>query len=312
MPPENELITFQCPKCGRFCAFKAQYAGRQARCLNCQTRMIIPLHDKGKAKRIAEAPLPPLKGFYAAALKKNARTLFAKPDSLAPLLFVCFLLTLKVFLGHVDLSIELPGFVLLLPLGWIVIVFNLLFLPWYAMQTVVSASLGLDELPDIYTGSFFSYAWELLRDAYFFLAALALSVLPLALLMNVLDHYGFGWDPLRPVVLLPALLLFPITLLLLSTGVDLTSLFRYDLFYRMIRRFPRPYLLVCGVTAVALFAGWLSFRFIWVPGETDPAELAVKYPLTLAAAVILLFAMRCVGLFGYHYMRSLPELWPID
>lgn len=305
-PPAGEpdlFITFQCPQCGRFCAFKARYAGRFARCLNCHTRMQIPFENQAKAKKSSEIAEEPLEGFFAAALKHNPRDL-VRSDSLAPLLFVAFLVTLKYFLGHVDASIPLPGFTIFCPIGWMVLIFNVLFLPWYAMQVIESAAFGIDALPDIYTGSFFSYLWELLRDAYYFLVALILSVLPFSLLAAMLEVY----EPLRLLIFIPAFFLFPVTLLLLATGADFTKLFRYDLFLRLIRRFPGPYLFTAAVTALALIAVWLCIPFLWLPGETAPRTLAWQYPLTLAAAIFLLPAMRCLGLFAYHYLRALPEL----
>jgi len=311
MSDGKEVISFKCPKCGRFCAADARLTGRHAQCQHCGVLMVIPERSGQKAKRISKLPQPPLAGFFTVALKRNFLTLF-RPDNLPYLLLLLALVTLAYFLGHTDFSLALPGFTLLMPTGWFFLIFAGLFQWWYAMRLVSNACLGLDELPDLDGGGFFAFAWGLIRDSYFMFAAVLLSFLPLSLLSVLLESLGMVGPRLRAAVLLPGFLLFPVTLLLLVNGADLTRLFRYDLFLRLILRNRKPYLLTALVGAAALIGVVLGIKFLWIPGKTSTAVMVLQYLYKLGTTLLLVFAMRVIGCFGAHYMRTLPELWSTD
>ena len=311
MPNGKEPISFHCPKCGRFCAADARLAGRRAQCLNCGTSMVIPQRSGQTPKRTPEIPPPPLEGFFTVALKRNFLTLF-RPVNLPYLLLLLFLVTLAYFLGFTDFSLVLPGFSILLPTCWFFLIFAGLFQVWYGMRIVSNACLGLVELPDLDSGGFFAFVWGLIRDSYLMLVAVLLSFLPLSLLSVLLESLGMAGGGLGRLVLLPGFLLFPVTLLLLANGTDLTRLFRYDLFLRLIRRHWKPYLLTSLISAAALISVTVGVKFLWIPGKTDPASMVLEYLYKLGTTLLLVFAFRVIGFFGCHYMRTLPELWSTD
>ena len=305
MTETNDLITFSCPRCGRFCAVKRAFAGRRARCQHCSTVMIVPARSGQRPKAAHDLPLPRLGGFFQNALGQNLRSLFTR-ESLPYLLLVCFLTGLVFFFGNTDFTIALPGFSILLPFGWVLLIFTTLFFLWYALRCVSSAAMGIVDLPFMDCNSLFDFGWSLVRDSYLFTVAVILSFLPWSLLMLVLEKIGLG--ALGPVFLLPAFVLFPVLLLQMAGGPDLVRLFRYDLFARLIRRNAGPYLLTVLLTTLALTGSLLSFRFLMIsPQMTWPVLLACLVG-KLLIAVFTLFALRCVGLFGYHCTRTVPAL----
>lgn len=83
--------------------------------------------------------------------------LFANPKNITPLVFVAAVVCFKLFLGHLDYTIETPGFNIIIPVGWTskIIVWGCLF--WYYTEIINATAFDDDELPEVYMGGLFGF-----------------------------------------------------------------------------------------------------------------------------------------------------------
>ncbi len=297
-------ISFQCPGCGQICGFADQHAGKTARCTRCQQRFVIPKIDGGKAVTVKPTPDAILPGFYRAALVRTW-TAFFRRESVTAIVFLVVLVSFRFFLANFDLSAQMPGFVLLAPIGWIAIV-----LTWgcqigYYMDTIANTLIDWDEylLPEI--GSGFEFIGGVIKSLYLFVSALILMELPFLYLVNWMKCHDYGSPWLWHALTLGGFVLFPMALLILNSGPEIYSIFRPDYLLKPIFRAPGAYAVVVGTFVLAGAAELASAQYN--PVRDQPRSiLLLHWAGNILAALLGLAAMRTIGLFGRHYRCHLP------
>jgi hypothetical protein len=297
-------IAFNCPGCKRLCAFKDTYAGRRARCLTCNQVLIIPASENEKAQKVKQPKEfdEPLPGFYEAVFKKSLPAVFSK-QSLATLLFILVVTTLKFFTIHLDYSIPIRftsggGFTVHLPVGWAVAVFVWGGVFWCYAEIIYATAFDVEPLPEIYFGSWYGYLFAVLKSFYSFFIALVVVLLPTIIFRCIFSILGIlsRWA-LFPFIVL-AMFLFPMAVLTVSIGRDLTMLFRPDYFFQPIKKAFWHYF--CHHLAVAVHKCklWrccelLGFRNFAEPccrtGHTNPCDFYNESDRTVLQALCLLF-----------------------
>ncbi len=296
--------TFYCPGCGGICGFAERHAGRTARCTRCNQRFIIPDVNNVKAQKVKEERGNPLPGFYRQVLIKTWPVFFHK-DSLVSLAFLASLIVFRFFLTNVDLSAALPGFVLLAPIGWIIVFLTWGCQIWYCMETISTTMDQWDDFlsPDI--GAGFEFIWNMIKTWYLFVVAVILVEVPFLLLAGWLQNARIGWPWLWQTITLAGFILLPMALLILASGPQMYSILRPDYFGIPIVRAFRPYLLVA---AIFLLAAWFELITKQYHAVQDQSRLVIAMHLAgnLLAANLWLVAMRAIGLFGRHFHSVLP------
>lgn len=299
-------ISCTCPKCGKVCGFKDQYAGRRARCLNCQTRFIIPDHDAEPAALVPDEPAEPLPGFYRAVFGENLRA-FIQPESLSGVIICITLTCFHFIIGDKDYSVSLPGFRLPLFVGWIVTAITAGYLLWYYMETINETAFGCDILPSLFSGGGFAFIGEAVKNIYFFAVAFVIALLPAFVAINLLNFIGIAWPPLEMTLVVISMISVPLVLAILACGIAPWMLFRFDRMAVIIAKTFRPYLLTTAVTITALLLIYLTVGYF--AGEsTDSPPALLMLAARLAAVFYGLFAMRTIGLYARHYFPAFPEL----
>ena len=93
-------VEFNCPKCGALIAFDSKHSGKQAKCLTCGQKFIIPDASFQKPEKVAPEPEPkgdPVLDFYRAVFLDSWK-LFVNPQNVTPLAFVVAVVCFKFFL----------------------------------------------------------------------------------------------------------------------------------------------------------------------------------------------------------------------
>lgn len=301
-------ISCTCPQCGRVCGFKDQYAGRRARCLACNARFIIPAADGIRALPVQPSAQEPLPGFFRAVLADNCKAFFQK-ESLLGIILCAALTSFHFFAGDADYSFTLGRFRPPLIVGWIVTFGCGGCLLWYCMEIISSTFLENDSLPDIFIGSGFAFLGESLKNIYLFIAAAAVAALPGTAVTALLELFGLSYTGLQTAVVLLSLTMWPMMLALMGVGAAPWKLFRYDLIIRMIAKTLGAYLLTAAIAFAALSAVYGTIG-LFAQDIQSAAGMLAALAARLAAAGMLLFAMRTIGLYVRHYSRCFPELFP--
>lgn len=297
-------ISFDCPGCGRICGFADQHAGKTARCTRCHQQFIIPAVDGGIAKKVKLTSDSVLPGFYRAALVRTW-TAFFRRESITAVVFLTALVTFRFFLANFDLSAQMPGFVLLAPIGWITII-----LTWgcqigYYMETIANTLIDWDEylIPEI--GSGFEFLGGVIKSLYLFVAAFVLMELPFLMLSNWMQKQQYGSPWMWHALTLGGLILFPMALLILNGGPEIYSIFRPDYLLKPIFRAPGAYAVVVGMFVLAGGIELASGQYS--PVKDQPTSILLLHWVgNVLAAFLGLAAMRMIGLFGRHYRCNLP------
>ena len=301
-------ITCTCPKCDRFCGFKDAHAGRQARCLACNSHFIVPDQDGQTARLVKAEPEVALPGFYRAVLMDNFKV-FIQKESLFGII-LCIALTCIHFLaGNEDYSITLGGFRPPLIIGWFVTFFCAGYLLWYFMETINTTTVDNDFLPEISIGSGFTFIGEAIKSIYLFIAAFAIAAIPGAALGALLGKLGVSYSWLNMIIIMLSLSMLPMILCMLGAGVALWKVFRYDLIIRVIVKTFGPYLLSATITFIALLAVYFTIGFFATNPDIHRPGIPLMLTLRLAAVFTMLFAMRTIGLYARHYYHCFPDIF---
>lgn len=305
---DQTTIQCDCPRCGRVCGFKACYAGRTARCLSCDTRFVIPQHTGLPAAPCTEAPAAPLPGFYANAFKGSLKA-FVQPQSIVGWVFCAALVTAHFLLGDVDLSITLPGFRLLLLVGWVVTLITFGCFAWYCMEIIVTTRLGLEFLPPVEPGAGFEFIWNVIKSCYLFVVSLVVALLPAAFIGAGLESLGIEPGRLFFLIVALCLLLWPMNLALIANEAPLWRVFRCNLLVAAIAKTFIPYLLTAVITVAAFFVLWQGMGYFASNEETATIAAIGLLAFRWAGAALFIFAMRIIGVYCLHYADLCPELW---
>ncbi len=299
-------ITFNCPDCKYLCAFKDIYSGRRARCLRCNQVFIIPDKNGAHARKIKPPKEfdEPLGGFYGAVFKNSLSAIFNK-QSLAVLLFILVMTALKFFTVHLDSSFTIIGrsgakFGFYLPVGKIIAVFIWGGIFWCYAEIIYSTAFDVELLPQVTFGGGAGYVISVLKSFYSFAVALIMVLLPAIATNMIFSAVGIKskW-PVFPFAVL-GMFLFPMAVLTMSIGRDLTMLLRPDYFFRPIKKAFRHYLFLAGLFIITWQLQYMSVNYGDIAGSPDSMIL-----LNLAAAgaiqILAIFTMRATGLFYRHF-----------
>jgi hypothetical protein len=299
-------IRFNCPSCNELIAFADKHSGKRAHCSNCGQKFIIPSPDERKPKKI-ESPrerAEPLGGFYRAVFVESWQ-LFTNPENVTGLVFIAAAVCLKFFTAGMNYTVTIPGraytFDIPLPFGWVLRVSAWGFLFWYYLEFVYSTAYEQEKLPDVIVGGSSGLFWRIVKSVYIFIILLVVTELPFFIAALISRWMGAEWPVLLYPLMFVGLFLFPMAILTAAVGKDLTLL-RPDYFLTTIFGAFKPYsvtALLFGAAAVlAMFASQYS-------GRSAAANTGYLL-LNFSVQVVLLVAMRSIGLFFRHYGCLLP------
>ena len=299
-------IRFNCPNCNELIAFADKHSGKRAHCATCGQQFIIPSGGEEKTKKIKspKEKAEPLPGFYRAVFT-DSRQLFTNQENITGLVFIAVAVCLKFFTSGMNYTMTIPGqayvFNIPIPIGHVLHVASWGFLFWYYMKMIYSTAFGQEKLPDVIVGGFKGLLWRIAKSVYIFIIMLLVVELPYLITALISSRMDAEWPVLLYALMLAGLFLFPIAILTAAVGKDLAML-RPDYFLVTISRAFMPYL----VTAVLLGAAAVLQMHANQYSDQSPDAAIGHLLLNLAVQVIILVAMRSIGLFFRHYSCLLP------
>jgi len=298
-------IEFNCPKCGALIAFDSKHAGKRAKCLTCDQKLIIPAASFQKVEKITPEPKPredPVPGFYRAVFLDNWR-IFFRAQSVTPLAFVIALVCFRFFLAGACC------------LSWVAsfIIWGLLFGCY--LNIICETAQDEDVLPEVDVGTSITFLWHVLEPMFIFSYTLFLVELPFLLTLALAQGHGITadqvWSGRTPLHLLlqvfqvGGLFLFPAAILTLAVGQDFTLL-RPDYLLAPIFRAFLPYLTVILLLVATCLLEMHTTQYtgknptIMAPHLSRIAA-ARCLSVNLLVQVLAILSMRSIGLLYRHY-----------
>ena len=303
-------IKFNCPYCNALIAFDSKHAGKRAHCQTCGQVFIIPSKSDEKPKKIETEEIEiaePIPGFYHAVFVESWK-IFTTQTNATPLVFVALIVCVKFFFGYLNFTLTIPGrsidVELPMPLGtiWTIAAWGALF--WYYMQLIYSTAFNTEGLPRVYLGGFRKFMWNILKSIYMIFIILLVVEPPYIIAAVITKSTAVEWPVFLNILKLGCLFFFPIAILTVAIGKDLTMLRPDYLFIPVLKAF-KPYLVVAAllITFGALEMHTKQFN----PSRKETLLATTGYLfLNLALQLIALVAMRAIGLFYRHYSCHLP------
>jgi len=301
-------IEFHCPKCDALIAFADKHRGKRARCLNCGQHLIIPSRDNETPQKVEPEieKTEPQPGFYHAVFLDSWK-IFIKPQNLTPLVFVAAVVCFKFFTGHLDYSFDMGERRFQAPIGQLVTIAAWGCLLWYYMEIIYSTAFDTEDLPDVYVGGFFGFVWNIVKSICTFFVALVIVLLPCVIALVISRKMGVEWPVLSHVLAIAGLFAFPMAILILSVGRDVTMLFRLDYIIRPPIHAFCPYLVTVVLFILACqLQLWLEVRGYGRLLHERSVVVALHLLANLGVQVIAIIAMRSIGLFYRHYSYHFP------
>jgi hypothetical protein len=285
-------IQFYCPKCDTIIAFDRKHCGKRARCTTCGQLFIIPSEDFETPQKIEikVKRTDPLPGFYRAVFVDSWK-LFIDSDNTTTLVFVLAAVLFKFLLGTGICCMNIISFVVVW--GWLL---------GFYMNIIYETAYEIDKLPKIYLGTSLTFLWYIFKPLCIFLWTMAVVQIPFVIAFGLLQNRGLVGDNMQQMGIVPLLLfilglfLFPVAILTVAVGKDITLLRPGYLFKPVFRAFG-PYLVVVTLLVATGIIEMQTRPFIGVNLAADAAHLV----LDLIAQVIAIIAMRAIGLFYRHY-----------
>jgi len=299
-------IKFYCPRCDALIAFGDKHRGKRAHCTTCGQPFIIPSKDNETARKIEpeSEKLEPQSGFYRAVFVDSWK-IFARKASATGLVFVAAAVAFKFFTGHTDYSCTVGMFRFHAPVGFVVTVAAWGCLFWYYMEIIYSTVLDVEELPDVDMGGFFGFVWNTLKSVYLFFITLVVVELPCIITIVVLAKMQVELPSLTWILALCGVFVFPLAILTIAVGREVTMLFRPARILRPIVKAFCPY----AVVAALFFLAWmLQFKTVAYGQLVNEEVLTVGLHLlaNIGVQVIAIIAMRSTALFYRHYGCYFP------
>jgi len=304
-------IKFNCPKCDALIAFDSKHCGKRARCQSCGQLLIIPSKEDEKPKIIQPKieKGDPIPGFYRAVFI-NSWKIFTTRNNATPLAFVAVLVCIKFFLGHLRVTIIVPLLIatleFCLPLGIILTILTWVGLVWYYMQIIYSTAFEAEELPQVHLESLPGLVWNILKLMYIFFIMLFVVELPYIIAAVITRKIGVEWPVFLTILKFGGLFFYPMAMLTVAIGKDLTML-RPDYILIPVFRAFKPYLVVAAllITYSVLVLEMQTKQFAGFAKETFLSTTGNLF-FNLALQVIAIITMRSIGLFYRHYTCHLP------
>jgi hypothetical protein len=172
----------------------------------------------------------------------------------------------------------------------------------FYLNIIYETAYDIDNLPEIYLGTSITFIWYVIKPLAVFLFTMVVVQLPFIIALAILQSPDLAAeDSWRAEIILQALFafglfLFPAAILTMAVGRDFTLL-RPDYVLAPIVRAFRPYLVVAGLL---IAAGIVESQTQQYTGQDVPAATG-HLLLNLAAQVVVIIAMRSIGLFYRHY-----------
>jgi len=296
-------VSFNCPNCDNLIAFDSKHIGKRARCQSCGQIFIIPDKDDQTPQIIqpeTEKDDQPVPGFYRAVFLDNWK-LFADRENVKPLVFIAAVVCFKFFLARAICGCNY--FTYIIVWGWL---FGLY------LNIIYEAASGIDRLPEIYLGTSLTFLWYIIKPFMIFFFTMFVAQLPFILTLALLKNkgitytnfwrFGIGLHTIPQVLFVLGLFLFPMAVLNLAVGEDITLL-RPDYIFKPIRAAFRPYLVIVGLLVAF---GVLETQTSQYQTGLPPLMVTARLAVNLLLQIIAIFTMRAIGLFYRHYACHFP------
>jgi len=289
-------ITFYCPQCDELIAFDDKHIGKRARCQSCGLILIIPAQSNEVPETIeSEAPkAEPLEGFYR-ALFVDTWKIFIDRQNVTSLVFVVAVVCFKFFLARGLCGINHITF--MLAWGWLL---------GFYLNLIYETAFDIDKLPVIFLGTFFTFLWHAMKPFLIFFFTFFVVQFPffitLAIFKSVgltLDNIwqlGFGLQLIPQIFFVVGLFFFPIAILTVTVGRDI-SLLNPAQFLKPIRGALGPYVVAFCLLGAFCVAETLTQQYTGASVAVTAGYLTLNFLVQL----IVIFAMRAIGLFYRHY-----------
>jgi len=289
-------IQFNCPHCGALIAFDRKHCGKRARCLTCGQFFIIPSADYEKPQKIKlkVERAEPLPGFYRAVFVDSWK-IFIDPENATSLVFVIATVCFKFLLGIGICGMNYISFII--AWGWLL---------GFYMNIIYETAYEIDKLPKIYLGTSITFLWYIAKPLLIFFWTMVAVELPFIIALGLMQNkssavenmwwLGIGPQLLLQTLFILGLFLFPIAILTIAVGKDITLL-RPDYIFKPVFRKPGPYMVAMLLLAVAGIVEMQTRPFTGLNLTADVIHLV----LDLIVQVIAILAMRSIGLFYRHY-----------
>lgn len=299
-------IQFNCPSCDAVIAFDDKHRGKQAHCITCGQRFIIPFKDGEKPrkvkspKEVGEA----LPGFYKAVFVDSWK-LFTTPENITGLAFVATAVCCKFFVARRNYVITVPGemYSVDLPfaIGHVLHVAAWGFLFWYYMEIIYSTAFERETLPELVVGGLKGFGPLIARNVYICFVALLVVGLPLMAYIVISEATQVRSPAILYALIVFGVFLVPMALVTLAVGKDLKML-RPDYLLVTVCRAFGPYLVTAVLSGAAVAIQTQASQY----DHQGAAAAAGHLLLNLAVQVPALVAMRSIGLFYRHYNSHFP------
>ena len=292
-------IHFNCPECGSMIAFDSKHVGKSARCVKCGLHFLIPgkSNEKPFILRPPAEKAEPLPGFYKAFLVDSWK-LFLSPENWLMLLVIFFLVVFKYFLGNAICCMNFIS--LFLIWGWLF---------GYYMLIIDHTGFGADHLPEFYFGTSITFFLEALKPIATFAYTFFLVEFPFFIAFYIFLHAGlieeefwhsYGvWENILRLLILFGLFVFPMAVLTISIGRDITLILPHHLSYPIIKK-PGPYLLIFIFMSLTVFIKRHTGSFD-INNIGSYAQISGEIALNLLVQVLAIVTMRGIGLFYRHF-----------
>jgi hypothetical protein len=297
-------IQFNCPYCDAVIGFDQKYSGKRAQCTSCGQRFIIPFKSFEKAKKVKlskDEIAVPVPGFYRAVFVDSWKLFkLSASENITGLVFIIVVVCFKFFTANWNFSFFIQGkwlsFDIYVPLGWVLqaAAWGLLF--WYYSEMIYATAFDEEKLPKVFLDGFYGLVWKIIRSLYTIFAIVMVVGLPYIITALIFWAVGFEWPAFLYLFLFVGLFLSPMAILNVAVGQDLTLL-RPDYLLVPIYRAFVPYI----VTVLLLGAAGFVQTFAHSYTGQSPAAAAGQLALNFAAQILMLTAMRSIGLFARHY-----------
>ena len=237
----------------------------------------------------------PLPGFYKAAFLDNWK-IFFNPKNVTTLVFVIAVVCFKFFLAKAACCFNLISYYIIW--GWLL---------GFYINIIYETAFEIDELPQIYIGTWMTFIWYAVKPLTIFLYTMFIAQLPFIIALSFLRDKGItqqnmwqqreGFYLLLQTLFIAGLFLFPIAILTTAIGKDLTLL-RPDYLARPISKAFIPYIIVVAALTAASYLEMQTQQF---NAEFSAKTNAQLLGYNLAVQIVIIIAMRTIGLFYRHY-----------
>ncbi len=300
-------IEFNCPNCDAVIAFADKHRGKRAHCTTCGQGFVIPLISGEKAKKTKppKEKTEPLDGFYRAAFIDSWKLFSSDEQNVTGLVFIAITVCFKFFVARMNYTIVIPGQSLImefpLPIGHVLTIAAWGFLFWYYMEIIYTTAFDAEKLPEVIVEGVHGFFGRIVKSVYTMFIILLVTELPYVIAYIIAKKTGHEWPVLTNVLMFSGLFLFPMAILTVGVGRDLTML-RPDYLLVPIFKVFKPYFSVAVLFAATALIQIKAKQYT----GAAPAITALHLTLNLVVHMIAVIAMRSTGLLHRHYGCYFP------